>query len=340
MTNKDLSKFNDEINLLKLIKIIWIGRLKIFLITVATVLIAFFFNVYNSKEPDLFKNSLIIRGVENSELYDFLPLSKYFNEINDAYENERDNKLIEIDSVSMLNKFKNELLDYEELIFIFKDNENIKKEISQLSKYDAQQKLYSYTKLLNIEELKNKVGDRDQAYSIELSLYWNNSEEASVIINQAIRLTLENLKKDIFDKLDKLYNVQSQILFSKDLNKIDYLSDQSSIAKELGLEDIYPDNNFLPQSKFSLYYLRGSKSIEKEIELIKNRKYSELSYIKKKIDNLKKIDFKWIDYNLDNLSTQEIKNYKSISLKLSFILGLIIGAIYVFLSDALQPRKD
>ena len=335
MTNKDLSKFNDEINLLKLIKIIWIGRLKIFLITVATVLIAFFFNVYNSKEPDLFKNSLIIRGVENSELYDFLPVSKYFNDINDA--NERDNKLIEIDSVSMLNKFKNELLDYEELIFIFKDNENIKKEISQLSKYDAQQKLYSYTKLLNIEELKNKVGDRDQAYSIELSLYWNNNEEASVIINQAIRLTLENLKKDIFDKLDKLYNVQSQILFSKDLNKIDYLSDQSSIAKELGLEDIYPDINFLPQS---IYYLRGSKSIEKEIELIKNRKYSELSYIKKKIDNLKKIDFKWIDYNLDNLSTQEIKNYKSISLKLSFILGLIIGAIYVFLSDALQPRKD
>jgi LPS O-antigen subunit length determinant protein (WzzB/FepE family) len=342
MNNKHIIS-SGEINLTELFKVIWNGKIKIALITLIIFLIISVNNKYKPKQPDSFKNSLVINPAKGKEFLSFLPVYSYLNE---SYLNEnRPNKIEQIERLDILEKFIMEFLDYEELIYVLANNKNIKKNISQLSKNDRQQKLYNYAKVFNVE----KQNERLPNYIIKFT-WQNNNKEIINMLDQALKLTSINIKKSIFSELESHYQRKKDLTINRDLSRIAYLTEQSLIAKELNIEDGgssyvnfgYTDDSWVKVNSTSNmpYYLRGFKAINIEIELIKNRKYPQLNNIEKQINLLEKKDIKWVDYNIFLLDT-ELMNKKNTTLSslASIVLSLLIGVFYVLISNNFQPYK-
>ena len=177
--------------------------------------------------------------------------------------------------------------------------------------------------------------------------------------------------------LEQLRNKLSLIEKNQiDINKkrTQYLLEQSAIAKELGIETNRLDANALSQSSqnaISLsvnsndvpYYLRGYKAIEKEVALIENRSAEDNllisdGYIKTKEEIISletdlsssqlrnaaevianDIPNDWVQFDL---SIADVKSQKKSMLyvALSIVLGGMVGAMYVLISNAVRKRKE
>jgi len=336
MNNKDIIS-SGEINLTELFKVIWNGKIKIALITFIIFLIISVYNKYKPKQPDSFKNSLVINPAKGKEFLSFLPVYSYLNE-------NMPNKIQQIERLDILEKFIMEFSDYEELIYVLANNKNIEKKISQLSKNDRQQKLYNYAKLFNIE----KQNERLPNYILKFT-WKNNNKEIINMLDQALKLTSINIKESIFSELESHYQRKKNLTINRDLSRVAYLTEQSLIAKELNIEDGgsgyinlgYNDSRVIFNSSNNMpYYLRGFRAINTEIELIKNRKYPQLMNIEKQINLLKKKDIKWVNYNIFLLDTKLMNKEKTtLSLLASIMLSLLIGVFYVLISNNFQPYK-
>ena len=336
MNNKHIIS-SGEINLTELFKVIWNGKIKIALITFIIFLIISVYNKYKPKQPDSFKNSLVINPAKGKEFLSFLPVYSYLNE-------NMPNKIQQIERLDILEKFIMEFSDYEELIYVLANNKNIEKKISQLSKNDRQQKLYNYAKLFNIE----KQNERLPNYILKFN-WKNNNKEIINMLDQALKLTSINIKESIFSELESHYQRKKNLTINRDLSRVAYLTEQSLIAKELNIEDGgsgyinlgYNDSRVIFNSSNNMpYYLRGFRAINTEIELIKNRKYPQLMNIEKQINLLKKKDIKWVNYNIFLLDTKLMNKEKTtLSLLASIMLSLLIGVFYVLISNNFQPYK-
>ena len=236
----------------------------------------------------------------------------------------------------MLRTFVDELMDYEELILVLGDNEKIKKSISKLSAEEERQELFNYAKsfTLNI--------DTDYV----LSFNWHNDKQSRNIIEQTLYLTAVNLEKSIYKDLEYKLEVEIKKAVKANQERVVYLSEQSSIARELDIIDSQVDSINLAKPTLELnintnnvaYYLRGYRAIEKEIQLIKNRKYKNFAEIRKKITNLKEMKINWVDYNIYLINVTSNKNAKNILLK-SIIMGIIVGILYVLVSNAFRSPR-
>jgi len=140
--------------------------------------------------------------------------------------------------------------------------------------------------------------------------------------------------------------INKNLKINKDVKRLEYLLEQSKIAKELDLKENQVDSINLSQTNVSLninnndvaYYLRGSKAIDKEISLIRNRKYVSFLDIEKLINSIKDNKIKWVDYNIYLAESKPIKDSKLL-LMISIVSGLIIGVFYVLISHAIKSRK-
>jgi LPS O-antigen subunit length determinant protein (WzzB/FepE family) len=346
MTKKHLIKYNDEINLVEIFKVIWSGKITIALITLIFFVIISVNDKYKPKQPNLFESSLLIKPAKEEQFLSFLSLD-YFN-YKRSYDEEKvfnykkENYLSEITYLKVLDKFVEEFLDYEELIKVLRENEQIKKSISQLSLDDQKKKLYEYAKLFSLK----KIGENSSYYALEVT--WPNNEgEIEDILDQTIKLVEESLARSIFLKLESHYRNEKNLAINRDLASLEFLSEQSSIAKRLNLfeakerEDIIllDSSNKIRMNGFiysNTYYLRGYKVIDMEIDLIKNRKYSQFDNIEKKIASLKEEDIKWVNYNLLLLDTKLQSKHNPLPSALIIIFGLLIGTLYVLISNALK----
>ena len=182
---------------------------------------------------------------------------------------------------------------------------------------------------------------------------------------------MKNLSESIFRELESYYKLEKDLITNKDLERIEYLLEQSIIAKAQGIkvqsiiekeQGIKEKNDNLPldlaelrnkknimdglilninsnNNTYSSDYLRGYKAIDIEIDLIRNRKYVLLENIREEIDLLKKKNVRWVDYNIFLLETEmQIKNETSLSLFKSLVIlfSLIIGVVYTYISTASQ----
>ena len=333
---------NDEIDISELFKILWNGKIKITLIALISFVIITGYNNYKPKKPNSFKNTLVINLTKEKEFFGFLSI---FDFLNEGKEGEAISIIEKITNKKILDSFIEEFLDYEELIIILKDSEDIKKNISQLSQYDQQLVLHGYAKLFKMNKSKTEIPN------YTLSFTWKeDNREIRDIIDQTIKLTLKNLKNSIFLEIDSYYKSKKESILNKDLVRIEYLLEQSLIAKELNIKEVnensvsevdtngYVSFNFSPYIK-DPYYLRGYQSINMEIDLIKNRKHSKLEDIRKEIDLLKKKDIKLIDYNIFLLDTKLQSKNRTLSLSLVILFSLIVGVVYIFISNALHSHK-
>ena len=128
--------------------------------------------------------------------------------------------------------------------------------------------------------------------------------------------------------------------------RIDFLKEQSQIARELNIADnqVAPLNLAQPNISLNIntahyaYYLRGYKAIDKEIDNIQKRDHKALTFIKEEIRNLKNQDINWVEFNLFSMGIESAKNQKKILL-LAIGSGLIIVLFYVFISYSVQSSN-
>jgi LPS O-antigen subunit length determinant protein (WzzB/FepE family) len=341
---------NTEIDLRILFQTLWNKKIEIALIALISFVIIVSYNNYKPKKPDLFNNTLVIKPAKENEFLNFVSIHNYINKRN----SKKNLNFKEFKNTKVLDRFIEEFLDYQELITILKENDNIKKKISQLSKYDQQQKLYGYAKSFNIEKLKV------ESANYVLKFTWPaDDREIRDIINESFKLVEKNLRESIFRELESYYELEKNLITNRDLERIEYLLEQSKIAKEQGIKvqsvvteeenmdiplDVENKNSLdgitlninSNNNSYTSYYLKGYKTIDMEIELIRNRKYVLLENIREEINLLKRKDIKWVDYNIFLLDTKLQSKNETFSLSFSILFSLIIGLVYAFISNAIQ----
>jgi len=320
--NRKSSSHDDEIDLIYLIKIILNSKIKIFIITIISFLIGL---GYSHKIPNNYLNSLIINKTDNSKFNKLVYVASML-ERNQIIQVGQENQVNKI----MLDRFISELKDSKEFILNLRNTKKFKKNYSKLSIRDQEKELFKYIKFFKIVE-----PTKNQDYLI-INFKWNNTDEVSNILEDTINLTLKNLENSIYKLLEQSLEFEKKINLNADRLRLDYLAEQSSIARELGIIDNQIDSVNLSQS--NPYYLRGYKAIDKEIELIKNRDYKKFKFIKQELDFLKKEKINWINYNINLIETKLLKDTKSIILN-SIMAGLIFGVFFVLLSYAIQSHK-
>jgi len=328
--------YDDEIDLTVLFKIIWNEKIKIIFITIILFLIGL---GYSYQLPENYLTSLTINKTNNHEFSALKNVQKLIR----SNQIKKSNKLNESNSIQLnqifLDGFINELKDYEEFIFVLKDTKKIKKNFSMIKIEDREKELFKYSKFLEIAKQKKNEG------TYILNFKWYDLDEVKKIFQETLKLTLENFEAKIYDELRNSIEFEKKVVLNTDLARLDYLREQSSIAKELNIVDNQIDNVNLSQPNVLLnintadiaYYLRGYKAIDKEIELIRKRDYKIFRYIEKEIDSLSKEKINWINYNIYLAEVKSLKNTKLI-LIMSILSGLIIGVFYVLISNAFQPK--
>ena len=346
-----------EINLAELFKVIWDGKIKIAIITLIIFSIISVHSKYKPKHPNLINASLAISPTTDLEFINFSPI--YYSYLHD---NTFDLTPININQpvrILIMEKFIQELMDYEELIKTLKDNESIKKKLSHLSIKDKEKKLYDYIKNFKIE----KQDTIFPKYILKFSLEGIN-EEIREILDQTIKLALINLKNSIFLELNNNFQRNKNSVIKANLSRLNYLSEQSLIAKELkisvgnmyniNLSESYnkpynsssslEQNNVLNVNRSAIsdnsaYYLKGYKAIDMEIKFLKNKKYLELENIEERIKSLEKKDIKWVNFNINLLNTNIQDRNKIVNPLLSAVFGLLIGVIYILIFNKFQSFR-
>ena len=347
MGKKTLIYKNDEIDIGKIFIILWNLKIKITLIALISFVIFVGYDNSRPKKPNVFKSTLTIKSAKENEFFILKSLQNEIVNVNKFKKDTLRENLTDVTNynVKVLHRFIEELLDYQELVSVLKKNENIKKNISQLSEYDKQQKLYGYTKLFTVEKSPSET----QNHEYTLRFTWQGDQKESIdILDQVLKLASMNLRASILKELEDNYKNEKEFLVNRDLRRIKYLLDQSELAKKLGIISSVNKYNTelstnLDYSENNLaipYYLRGSDAIDMEIDLFKNRKYLKLKVIENKISLLQKRDIKFVDYNIFLLDSKLQNANNTLSLSLKILLSLIIGVVCAFIFNAFQSYQD
>ena len=325
---------NDEIDIIDLLKIIWDGKIAITIITLISFLVGF---GYSNQLPNNNLNSLNITKVNNSKFLKFDSVKRLVKGIQSTQleiptKQKLSNQII-------LDRFIDELKDYDEFLFIVENTKKVREKLRGLSDEEKEIELFKYVNLLKISKIKNNGNN------YTLNLKWDDFDEAKKIFLDTLSLTLNNVNETIFNELSQSLEFEKKIILSKDRERLDYLREQSSIAKEMNI-DLNQIDNFSSSQALSFnintadtaYYLRGYKAIDKEIELIQNRKYDNLKFIEEEIYSLKQDNLKWVRYNIHSTKLKSLKKDKLI-LIISIFLGIIVGLIYVFVFNKFYIKK-
>lgn len=375
------STYDDEINLFEVFETIWNGKWKIITTTFVAALIGVSYSVV---KPNSFKISVPIQSNQS--------ISITYTSLNELLKNE--GLFYEVDRDSIFEIFVSEFNDYEEIIDALSTSEFVQKSIKDLNDDDKQKALIGFAKSFvlkapSMEKVKKKSTEK---VNNTLSLIWHDDLEGVRLLNDAIHQTILNTKSVLINHvnnlaehidfrnardLEKLRNKLSLIeqnqtyIYKK---RIQYLLEQSAIAKELGIETNVLDANALSQSSqnsislsvnsFDIpFYLRGYKAIDKEISLIQSRSDEEqllaaegYIQIKEEIASIEEdlsssqlrdaLEALTSDNSNDliefDLAIADVKSQKKPIqyVALSLVLGGVVGMIYVLISNAILKRKE
>jgi LPS O-antigen subunit length determinant protein (WzzB/FepE family) len=366
--------YDDKIDLFEFFETLWDGKWKIILTTFVAAIIGVVVSVV---KPNSFEVSTPIQSGKQSVFITYTSLNDLLKSNQFSFS---------VNENSIFKIFIEEFNDYEEMVDAVSTSEFVQKSIKDLDDDDKQRALIDFAKAF---ELKAPSKNKE---NWTLSFDWHDDIEGAKLFNDAIRQTLSNTKNisvsnvnelaeaiDIRNtrNLEQLRNKISLIeknQIDRNKERIQYLREQSAIAKELGIETNRLDANALSQSSqsaisFSVnsndvpFYLRGYKAIDKEIALIESRSDEEKLLIadgyiqtKEKIISLETdlsssqlrnaaeviandIPNDWVQFDL---SIADVKSQKKSMLyvALSIVLGGMVGAMYVLISNGVRKRKE
>ena len=364
---------SDEIDLLEFFITIMNNKMKIILIAILTIAIVFSFKIgeENNNKDNQTKITTRLKAISLLEetQQNYLDLELYVDsidiELNRFTLFDLFIKILDAEKKELVRNFnfiKKENYENEEAynIAIYEIVSSI--EIVQLKgKKTTEATIKFFSKN---EDMSNKWGNflKTLEYSINKKtqkylrdLISNKIKNAKVLQNNAI----EDIEKEIKAAV-RYYELEIK-------SNLSFLEEQSKIAREGNISGKeISDNGFASNKSInydkSLYYLKGYSVIEKEIELIKERKNPYLfarnipllEERKLEIENNQSIDrlktrfeatpiFNTNSFSagsIESTSTQLIKNNSDISTKkmiiLASLIGLIIGVFYVTITQSIR----
>ena len=335
---------NDEISLVELINIISNGKLKIALVVLISAVIAAVLSYKELQKTKIYQISLNVKPGQEIMFMKFEPFKFLMSESSNFELATKD-----INGKAIFSKFIENLTDPSKLMAILENNQYIQKRISQLSEEEKKKILLEYAKLLAVKNIDSEVN----TIKYNLQFQWVNKTEGLKILDYILQIGLKNIKNEVFEEMYAIIDISHKYNKKKDLLKIEFLEDQSLIARELDMPEnqfIEQPNNFLLQSHIKApsimrtetynqnYYLRGYKIIDREISFIKQHDNKIYSYLKEELNSLKESNtMDWINYDIFQAEI-DLKNPSNIK-KIWFILimlGLIIGLIHTFFTNALK----
>jgi LPS O-antigen subunit length determinant protein (WzzB/FepE family) len=332
---KDTPQYDENIDLIPLFRIIWNGKIKIILITIISFLLGF---GYNSQIPINYLNSLTINASKSDQFTDLNNIKNFlsFLSLDQINQLDQSNQSSEL----YLVEFIDELKDYEEFKLSIKNTKPIKEYFSKLKIENQEIELFNYSKLLEI------VASKKNKNNYVINFTWHDPDEAKKIIQDTLNFTLLNLKTRVFNNLRRNIKFEEKMVLTKDNKRLNFLKEQSSIARELNMADNQINYIYLSQPSDALnqnneyigVYLRGYRAINKEIELIQARNYQDLKNIALEINKLKDSDIKLVDYNINLIGVKSLKKTNQI-LIISILLGFIVGVYYVIVSNTMQSQR-
>ena len=375
--------YDDEIDLFEFFEMLWEGKWKIILTTFVAAVIGVVFSVV---KPNSFEVSTPIQSGKQSVFLKYISLNDLLKNEGMLYQVETNPNGYIFDDASVFKMFITEFNDYDEMVDAVSTSEFVQKSIKDLDDVDKQRALIHFAK-----DFELKAPSKNEE-NWTLSFEWHDALEGTKLFNNAILQTLLNTKNlsvsninnlaEAIDNrntqnLEKLRNkltLNEKNQIDKNKKRVQYLREQSAIAKELGIETNRLDANALSRSSqnaISLsvnsndvpFYLRGYKAIDKEIALIESRSDEENlliadGYIETKEEiisletdlsssQLRKaaeviandIPNDWVQFDL---AIADVKSQRKSMLyvALSIVLGGMVGAMYVLISNAVRKRKE
>lgn len=322
---------------------------------------------YLDKKYSRFNNSF------NNQVNDYISLNK-FNDIDKKYlldlfiEEMRSRETI----IEAIRKFK--LLNENE----YSNNSSYLDAVDKLA-YSLQIKPPRNVKGNLRGDIKNfwtiEININNSKKWIDALKYINN--QANNKVRAYVNKKFDNsIKSNLYEIKFKLEELENQIKNAKNdykkylNNRLSFLNEQALIARELNIK-----NNTLELKTFNIfaiddsrietpnfYYMRGYQMIEKEIDLIKSRSYEnaftkDLNQLEKQKRNLvNNNSLNDIKHLFSETPIKNLKNFKAASiifkdtkfikkviiinmLILATIIGMLIGATYVFFDNYLRSKK-
>ena len=374
--------YDDEIDLFELFKTLWDGKWKIISTTFVAAVIGVVFSVV---KPNSFEVSTPFQIAKPSVFLPYTTLNSLLKQKGLYYDKELNEGGYKFNRESVFNTFVVEFNDYEEMVDVLSEDEFVKQSIRGLDDSQKQKALIGFAKKFKIVPPSNKEK------KWHLKFEWHNDYEGRSLFSVALQKTLINTQKTLKNNIDELakaierQNTYKLEKLQDDLNaikenekekikkRIIFLNEQYSIAMELGIETNKLNANALSQNsqnQISLsinpndvpYYLRGSKAIYKEIELLENRSEEEIllmsdgflkvnneiaslqndnspSQLKNSAKLIERDNPKdWVMFDMQ-LAESKLQKKSTLNIALSIVLGGMVGVIYVLVSNAIRKRK-
>ncbi|MFL2789362.1 MAG: Wzz/FepE/Etk N-terminal domain-containing protein [Paracoccaceae bacterium] len=375
-------KFDDEVNLFELLQIIWDGK---WIIIVTTFIGALLGVGYALNKEKSFEVSTRLTMGGPSAFIEYIPLNSIIKENNLNLASNSSEFGYTLNSESILKMIVHEFNDYSEMRMILQENEFVKNSIKDLTEEETKLALAGFAK--NFEILPPSRDEKNWT----LKLTWYNPSEGKKLFDEALHNSIANVRAGILNDISKLADfvdeknqreideLESRLSLIEEkhqerMNKrLQFLAEQSAIAKELGMENnIVGENNFSQVQATtdthmlglsdSPIYLRGFKALDKTISLIKNRSKEEgllmaVGYLETKLEiraakeDLKSFHLRETIDKVANTDEDLVKfdfafseiinkNKPRLYVALCLILGGVLGGLYVIFSNVIRKHKS
>ena len=384
-------RLDDEIDLFELFMTLWEGKWLIIASGIGAVILGM---LYSMSLPSSYSGSTFVKAAQPSAFtgYTFLfEAIKSLSEINRTEENERAERTVRTDDFNykindtfVFNAFISEFNDLEEVIQTLSKNENFAQKLSEIEKSEQDNFIISHAKQFEILHVQN-------GKEFELQFTWGDIDDGKRIFDTSLLLVLTNVKATLSKDIDQFaQGAQSRLAIKiekanlkkdvikegirlADSQRLLFLAEQATIARELGVEtnflegngQLTPSENSVSlsvNSKSRPFYMQGYKAIEKEIALIQARspedrlalskEYAEVQQeiyglendvsISRLLSARQMIDAddstRWVLFNL-NLAEITSNKKTNLILALSVVLGGFIGMCFVLIRSAVRKRN-
>lgn len=364
---------DDEIDLFELFIKLWEGKWTIILAMIGATILGMFYLLIL---PSSYSGKTFVRAAQPSAFTHYTFLSEVLKTNNFIYK---------IDDKFVFDAFISEFNDLEEVIQTLRGDESVVQELSEIEESEREGFIISRAKQFKI--IPSQKGETE----MELRFTWDDEDAGKQIFETSLQLVLTNVKATLAkDIVQYAQGAQSKLTIKienatlkkdiikegirlSDKERLLFLTEQATIARELGMETNFHKENEQPtvsggrvslsvQSSSLPFYFHGYKAIEKEMELLQARSPEdrlalshEYAQVQQEIYALENdasvsrllaarhvIDTddptRWVLFNL-NLAKITSNKKANLILALSVVLGGFIGMCFVLIRSAVRKRK-
>ncbi len=322
---KNILNQSKELDLIFLALILWKDKWKIISITLISTLIF----VYNSlKQPITYKISTNIKNANPSSFIKYTTLNKTV--LSDYFSVTKDFKSAYLLNAGNLFEFViNEFLDYEEIIYILKKDKNLQNNLEGYSEDELERELANYAKSFKI------ISPSIEGAEYKLYLEWPNVENGIKIFDEALSISLKNVKKNIVVDLQELalaIEKTNNLKLSMLTTKLDYLEKYIKNVNDIQIK-IDPDHKAELYSYNSEYF-----NLRYQINEIENDFASQ--QLSENIDIIENDTEKnWVSYNFNFADINSNKRPLFQDTILGILIGLFIGCFYSLFTKLILRLK-